>query len=57
MDNDRNAPLISLEELFGKEHRFVSSEDALKDVAPPAWRDEVLAGKERVIVGTNDEVL
>lgn len=50
-------PIISLEELLEKEHEFISSEDALRDVVPPQWSDDALSEKTKIFVGTKDEVL
>jgi len=34
----------------GKEHTFVSMEEALKDVEPIQWSDDVLSGKKKVTI-------
>ena len=57
MDSKQRSPIVSLETLFGKEHRFVSAEEALKDITPPEWSEDVLNGKKQVKVRTKDEVL
>ncbi len=36
--------------LSGKTVRIVSSEDALRDVIPPAWGEDVLSGERKVVV-------
>lgn len=53
----QKSPIISLEELLRKEHEFISSEAALRDVIPSQWSDDVLSGKAKIVVGTKDEVL
>ncbi len=53
----QKSPIVFLEELLGKEHTFISSEESLRDVVPPQWSDDVLSGKTKVIVGVKDEVL
>ena len=55
MDNKGKNPIISIESLFSKNYRFISSEDALRDVTPPMWDKDVLDGKKQVRVGTKDE--
>ena len=56
MEDKRREPIVSLDELLGKNYRFASSQDALKDVTPPKWSKDVLDGKRKIIVGTKDEV-
>ncbi len=41
---------LDLAELARKKGRIVSSKEALKDVRPASWSDEVLAGEKRVTV-------
>lgn len=55
MDNSEKNPIISVESLFRKSYRFISSEEALRDVTPPSWDKDILDGKKKVIVGTKDE--
>ena len=55
MEIGKKNPVVSLESLFSKNYRFVSSEDALRDVTPPSWSKEILDGKKKVKIGTIDE--
>lgn len=41
---------LDLKMLSGKKHRVISSSEALKDVVPVEWGEDVFAGKKRVIV-------
>ena len=55
MDSKGTNPIISIESLFSKNYRFISSEDALRDVTPPSWDKDVLDGKKKVRIGIKDE--
>ena len=50
MDNKRQKPIVSFDELMSKSHRYVSSQEALKDVTPPQWSDDVMNGKRKIAV-------
>lgn len=56
MDNKRQKPIVSFDELMSKSHRYVSSQEALKDVTPPQWSGAVLNGKKKLVVDTKNEV-
>lgn len=40
--------------LMEKKRKIISSDEALKDIIPIEWDDEVLRGEKRIIV-TNEE--
>lgn len=49
--NDKKYEGLNLNILKSKKSRIISSEEALKDIIPIEWSDEVLEGKEKVIIG------
>ncbi|MCL2528633.1 MAG: hypothetical protein FWE42_09480 [Defluviitaleaceae bacterium] len=52
MDEIAYKPL-DLKKLHGKKHVTVSSEEALKDVIPIEWDDDVVSGNKKVLL-TNE---
>lgn len=52
---DKKYEGINLDILKSKKSRIISSEEALKDVVPIEWSDEVLEGKEKVVIGNIDK--
>ena len=56
MENKVQKPIVSFDELMSKSPRYVSSQEALKDVAPPRWSGDVLDGKKKVVVDIKNEV-
>ena len=56
MDRKSQDSIISIHELLNKSHKFVASQEALKDITPPNWSGDVLEGKKKIVVGTKDEV-
>lgn len=44
--------LINVKEILrsNKKHKIISSEEALKDVVPINWSNDVLSGKKKVII-------
>ncbi len=56
MDRKCQDSIISIHELLNKSHKFVASQEALKDITPPNWSSDVLEGKKKIVVGTKDEV-
>lgn len=46
---------FDLNKIMQKKSKIVSSEDALKDVIPVEWSDEVLRGKEKVVLNKKKE--
>jgi len=51
MKNQKLKPL-DLTKLKNKQSKFISSKEALADVTPITWNEDVLTGKKRVIVGS-----
>jgi hypothetical protein len=41
---------LNLNKLNNKKHINISSKDALKDVVPFKWSNEILEGKKKIIV-------
>lgn len=41
---------IDMNMIKSKKGRFISSEEALKDVKPIEWGEDVLAGKTKVVI-------
>lgn len=51
MDNNKEYKKIDFKQLLeNKKITIVSSKEALKDVTPFEWSDEVLSGKKKVII-------
>ena len=41
---------LDLEKLKGRITKVISTEEALKDVVPMEWPEEVMSGKQKVII-------
>lgn len=52
--NTAFAPL-NLNLINSKQSKIVSSENALKDVTPISWSDDVISGKKKVTLTTKDK--
>lgn len=46
---------LDLSKLSGKKFKFISSEEALKDITPISWSEDVLSGKKKVLVNYDEE--
>lgn len=49
----KNLKSLDLSKLNSKKSIIISTKDALKDVTPINWSDEVLSGKKKVLVEQN----
>lgn len=49
----KNCKSLDLSKLQNKKSVIISSKEALRDVTPITWSEEVLAGKKKIIVGCN----
>ena len=57
IDNKKDAKnLIRVLEKARKSSKFVSSKEALADVVPMDWSDDVLSGKKKVVVESNHKL-
>ena len=55
IDNKKDAKnLIRVLEKARKSSKFVSAKEDLADVVPMDWSDDVLSGKKRVVVESNN---
>lgn len=48
MRNAEKYPAFDMRILEGKKRKVISSQEALKDIAPAVWGKEVLDGKKKI---------
>jgi len=51
--NNRSYNSLDLNKLKSKKHTIISSKEALKDITPIEWSEDVLSGKKKVIIDCN----
>ncbi len=50
--NNENLRPLNMNKIKEKQNVFISSKEALKDVTPINWSNEVLSGKKKILVDT-----